>query len=164
MSPEPRGESAQQCTVTVDISRDWADWALFYIQIATLIGTVIAVFLAYGQIKQARQDAKAAQTAQLKERRVDFELTVLRELLIAANRVDHLHVQALALTLTPSVVPITRAAAQLPTTRDAERMAARLSLPEGAHPTSYLDSLKEQVTTELVKAIDKRVHEREPIR
>jgi hypothetical protein len=36
----------------------------------------------------------------------------------------------------------------------------RLALPKGAHRTSYLDRLKNQATDELVKAIDKRVHER----
>ena len=104
-------DRAQQCSVPVNLIRDWVDWVVVGVQILSLLGTVIAVFLAYGQIAQARQEAKAAQVAQLKERRVDFELTVLRELLIAATLVDALRVKALASTLTPSIVPITRAAA-----------------------------------------------------
>jgi len=133
-----------------------------FTQLVTLIVTVIAVVLAARQIAQARHEASLAQAAQLKERRVDFELTVLRELLIAVTRVDALRVQALASTLSQSVVPVTRAAAMLPSTRDGELMVQRLLLPPGSHPTSYLDRLKNQVTAELVEAIEKRVHEREP--
>jgi hypothetical protein len=88
--------------VPVDVIRDGVDWFLLGVQVASLIGAVIAVFLAYGQIRQGQQDAREAQVAQLKERRVDFELTVLRELLVAANRGDYLRFRALASTLTPA--------------------------------------------------------------
>jgi hypothetical protein len=110
--------STQQCTVPmpVDFQREWVDWVLFSVQLASLIVTGIAVVLAYLEIRQARGEAKKGQEAQLKERRVDFELTVLRELLIAAQGGDLPRVEALASTLTPSVVPITRAAVELPTT------------------------------------------------
>jgi hypothetical protein len=137
------------------------------VTVLALVVTVVAVVLAYKQIKQAREDAKAAQTAQLKERRVDFELTVPRKLPIAAHWSDYLHVRALASTLAPSVVPISRAAAGLATTPHGERVAKRVdeqwSLPEGTYPGQYLNLFKDLMTAELVNAIDKRVHEREPI-
>ena len=152
--------SAQQCDVCTNGCRDWVDWILFSVQLLSLLGTLLAVLLAYRQITQARTEAKDAQHAQLKERRVDFELTVLRELLIAAASNDALRVRALAATLTASVIPLTRAAVRLQSTTDAERVVERLSLPPASHPSSYLDRLKEEVATELLRAIDKRVHER----
>jgi hypothetical protein len=150
--------------VPVDPIRDSVDWILFAAQLLSLFGTLLAVFLAYRQIKQARMEAKAAQVAQLKERRVDFELTVLRELLIAANRgaAEYSRFRALASTLTPSVVPITRAAARLPTTADGERVAERVR-ETGDWAPALMDSLKDQVTYELVQAIAERVNERAPI-
>jgi hypothetical protein len=45
-------------------SRDWVDWVIIGAQVLSLLGTLLAVFLAYGQIKLARKEAKAAQVAQ----------------------------------------------------------------------------------------------------
>jgi hypothetical protein len=45
----------------------------------------VALRISVSQVKEARKEAKEAHVAQRKERRIDFELTVLRELLIAAN-------------------------------------------------------------------------------
>ena len=127
----------------------------------------VMVFHLYCRMR-ARDDAKKAQVAQLKERRVDFELTALRELLIAVEQVDALRVRALASTLPREVAPITRAAALLPSTEKADRIVDRL-LPEPPFNKvwtirSNLEEaeLKDQVTTELVQAIDKRVRERAP--
>jgi hypothetical protein len=150
--------------VPVEIVRDWVDVLVVIIQIASLIVTTGAVVLAYLQIRQASGEAKKAQAVQLEERRIDFELTALRELLIAASLPvpDAPRVKALASTLPQSVVKITRAAVQLPTTDDAERIVQRLSAPQGGFYAQYaLNVLRDQVTDELLAAINKRVHERE---
>ena len=67
----------------------------------------------------------------MKERRVDFKLTVMRELVVAVEQVDGLGVRALASTLPEEVVPLTRAAAVLPSTEEAERSASHSHPPEG---------------------------------
>jgi hypothetical protein len=154
--------------VPVGVIRDGVDWFLLIVQVASLIGTVIAVFLAYGQIRQAREDAKAAQTAQLKERRIDFELTALRELVIAVEQVDGLRVRALASTLPKEVAQLTRAAAVLPSTKEAEQIVTQLTPPpKGWTGMIYrvvfnVQALKDKLTDELVQAIDERAREREP--
>ena len=66
----------------------------------------------------------------------------------AAPRVpDAFRVKALASTLHQSVVPIIRAAVQLPTTahgeRVVERMVKRVSPPKWTPPETYLDSLRD---------------------
>jgi hypothetical protein len=42
----------------VDFQRDWVDWVLFSVQLASLIVTGIAVVLAYLEIRQARGDRR----------------------------------------------------------------------------------------------------------
>ena len=108
-------------------SRDAADWVLFGAQIAGLVVALVALRISVSQVKEARKEANKAHVAQRKERRIDFELTVLRELLIAANENNALRARALASTLSESVVPITRAAAELPTPSSpgATRLRAR---------------------------------------
>ncbi len=151
----------------VEIVRDWVDVLLVIIQITTLIVTMGAVVLAYLEIKLGREDARAALAAQSKDRRIDFELTVLRELVVAVERVDPLRLRALASTLPQEVVPLTRAAAVLPSTEEAERVAPQ-SPPEGGWTgTNYrvtfnVERLKNELTDELVQAIDQRVRERVP--
>jgi hypothetical protein len=150
--------------VPVEIVRDWVDVLVVIIQIASLIVTSGTVVLAYLQIRQASREAKKAQAAQLEARRIDFELTALRELLIAASLAapDAARVKALASTLHQSVVPITRAAVHLPTTDDAKRMVEPLSSPHDLpHEQSTLDVFRDEVTDELLSAINERVHERE---
>jgi len=149
--------------VILQTSRDTADWVLFGAQIVGLVIALVALGVAVFQVREARKEAKEAQETQRKERRIDFELTVLRELLIASNQGDVLRVQALASTVSESVVPITRAAAELPTTRQGEFQVKRLNLAPGPHPSANFDLLKKDVMAELVKAIDKRVDERAPI-
>jgi hypothetical protein len=150
--PRPRTTwFAQQCTVPVRVIRDGADWVLFGVQIASLLVTMAAVILAYLEIRRGQ-----------KERRVDFELTVLRELLIYVGRVDFIRVRALAVTFQPSVLPITRAAAQLPTTADGALRYQLLSVPMDGHETSYLEGLQDEATSELRDAIDSRILERKP--
>jgi hypothetical protein len=149
--------------VILQTSRDTADWVLFGAQIVGLVIALVALGVAVFQVREARKEAKEAQETQRKERRIDFELTVLRELLIASNQGDVLRVQALASTVSESVVPITRAAAELPTTRQGEFQVTRLNLAPGTHPSANFDLLKTDVMAELVKAIDKRVDERASI-
>jgi hypothetical protein len=141
--------------VPVRVIRDEADWVLFGVQLASLVVTVIAVVLAYLEIRWGQ-----------KERRLDFELTVLRELLVAASQIDMLRLQTLAWTLPDEVVPITRAAAMVPTTEEGEHIVARLPPIEGETHLSaqYLHALKDEVREELVKAIEERVHARKAIR
>jgi hypothetical protein len=123
----------------------------------------VALRISVSQVTQAREESKEAHVAQRKERPIDFELTVLRELLIAANENYALRARALASTLSESVVPITRAAAELRTTREGELWVERLKLPPGTHPSAHFDRLKDDVMAELLEAIDKRVHERTQI-
>ena len=151
--------------VPVEIIRDSVDWVLFGAQVLSLIVTVVAVVLAALEIKLTRDDTRTSQKKQLKERRIDFELTVLRELLVAAHLTDVLRLKALAWTLPEEVVPITRAAAMLPTTEEGDRIVAQLPpVPGDTYLSSaYLNWLKDEVNDELVKAIEERVHERELI-
>jgi hypothetical protein len=149
--------------VPVDPIRDSFDWILFWTQLGSLLITLLAVVLAFSQIVRTKKDAR-------NDRRIDFELTVLLDLVVAVEQVDGLRVRALASTLPKEVLPITRAVALLPSTEEADDIVQQLepdsTWPEKFRIRSNLEDgkLKDQVATELVQAIDKRAREREPTR
>jgi hypothetical protein len=147
--------------VPVDPIRDSFDWILFWTQLGSLLITLLAVILAFWQIVRTKKEAR-------KDRRIDFELTVLLDLVVAVEQVDALRVRALASTLPKEVLPITRAAALLPSTEEADDIVQQLEPEpkwnEKLRIRSNLEDgkLKDQVMTELVRAIDNRAREREP--
>jgi len=161
-APGPRSPgSAQQCTVIVYALPAWAEKTAFWTQLFGLLIALLALGAAAWQITQARKEARADQKTQLKERRIEFELTVLRELLVAATAdpVDGARVHALAATLPVSVVPITRKAAGLTSTEGAQGQVKHPVL-RAEQIASDIRQHKDAVIEELVQQIDKRVDER----
>jgi len=70
---------ATMTRVTVAANRDWMDYLLFWVQLASLVGTAAAALLAYLSIRQAGRQAREAQQALIRERQLDFEIDVLRD-------------------------------------------------------------------------------------
>ncbi|SRR6266568_2238631 len=151
----------ENLVVTVNVSRDWVDWLLFGIQVISLLGTSAAAILAFLTIREAKRQAKDATDTLVRERRLDFELDILRDLVLAVERVDAAAVRGLALMLPATDIPLTRAAARLPANDQAEARLKALGLPAAAHPTSGIDGLKIEIADELVEAIATRVEERQ---
>jgi len=150
--------------LTVAVIRDWVDWLLFAVQLLSLIGTGAAALLAYLTIKQAKVQARESQEALVRERRLDFELDVLKDLVLAVARVDALNLRGLVVMLPTADVPLARASVGLQSTPQSAQKVAQLGLPPGSHPTSYVDSLKDDLLDELLAAIQARIKARPPIK
>src|SRR5262245_47937180 len=101
------------------IADNW-DRALYVLQVVSVLATVAAVWFAAITIRQAKKQAQAAQVAQVRERQIDWELDLLKELFLASERLD-LTVLRLARMLPMPVIPLTRAALRMGSTPEAER-------------------------------------------
>lgn len=107
--------------VTVFVNRDAVDWLLFTFQVLSLVGTVAAAWFAYLAIRQAKAQEGQAQKALIHERRLDFELDVLRDLALAVPRLDTASMTGLAVMLPVADIPLTRASLHLTSTPLATR-------------------------------------------
>ena len=146
--------------MTVDVRRDWIDDVLLVVQLLSLLATAWAAWLAFRTIRETKAQARKAQAALLLERRLDFELNVLRELVLAANRLETVKIRAMAIMLPAEDVPVTRASVNLPSTAHAADEIAHLALPRGSHPTIYVEAALDAINEELLRAISARVANR----
>lgn len=144
----------------VSVTRDWVDWLLFAVQLLSLIGTGAAALLAFLTIRQAKAQALESQDALVRERRLDFELDVLRDLVLAVSRGDHLNLRGLAVLLPADDIPLIRVMVGLQSTPEAELKLAKVKIPPGAHPTSYIGALKDDLFDELIRATQARIRAR----
>lgn len=129
-----------------------------------IVATAGAAFLALVTIIQAKRQAQRSADALIRERRIDFELGVLVDVLELVESSSSsmagrdARVRAFARTLGMDAVPLLRAATHLDTT-EAGKALSRQLLASKAHTTD-LDHMREPVIDELVSAIEQRVSER----
>lgn len=105
--------------------RDAVDWILFATQLASVAVGAAAAWLAAVTIRATKTQAKQSQDALLRERRIDFELGVLRDL-AEYNLKGHSVSWAsemftvLAAMLPADLVPLARACVKLGSTPEAQ--------------------------------------------
>lgn len=125
------------------------------LDITATVATAVAAVLAYITIRQAKKQSAEASAALLTERVVEFRLHVLRELAEANIRSSNVSfasetVRVLASMLPRDLVPLTRAACNLPTTTEAKQRMSSISIPGGS---SSRDVMKPAVDQEIASAI-----------
>jgi hypothetical protein len=94
------------------------DWSLFVVQIVAAIATVAAAGLAAWAI-----------WASTRERRLVFQLEVLRDLVAAVMRNEPETIQSLSMMLPMQDIQLTRASVHNPSTPSAEAKVAALGSP-----------------------------------
>jgi len=146
--------------VTPHATREWIDWLLVWIQVVGPILTIAAVTFAGLQIWVAKRQAQQADAAMIRERRMEFELGVLKDLLAAVGQVDLLAITALGYMLPVDEIPLTRAAVGISSNDSANARVAALRLEEH-HRTRYIEELKDPIGREVLDAIKKRARDRQ---
>ena len=146
------------------MSRDFVDWVLFGTQIASTVAAAAAVWFAVVTNKNANEQAKRSHDALVRERRIDFELDVLKDL-AEYNLLDDSVFGArarfvlLASTLPADLVPLSRAAVDLDSTTNAKDHVRAVRVNESSSSPRVL--LRNRIQAEIVQAIARRVQERE---
>ena len=146
------------------MKRDWVDWTLFVSQVISAFGAAGAIWFAALTIKGSKVQAKKSNDALIRERRVDFELRVLRDLAEYNLRSDHVsgaHEQftVLAAMLPAELVPQARAAVRVDTApRGREAVDASMANPSLSGTAR--NRLKLDIQQEILAAIALRVSER----
>jgi len=144
--------------VTVELARDWVDWLLFSVQLLSVIGTLAAALFAYVAIRHAKAQAADAQAALVRERRLDFELGVLKDLLQTVVRADPEGALALVTMLPIEDVPLTAAVLGVPSTPEAEQR--RRNLYSYDDKSTRLGQAEVELVQELQLAVVARVQSR----
>lgn len=154
------------------VHRDAIEWILFGVQIIGMLGTVIAVLFAVVAIRNGNAHTRAAQEGALRERRIDFQLGVLRDLGELNLSPDGSNksigqLTLLAAMLPIELVPVARVVAGLETTWEAGELRDHTAdkLKENSHQNwdkyPVWGVLQQQIQTELLSAVEKLAHERE---
>jgi hypothetical protein len=130
---------------------DWLTWL-------SVIATAAAAILAALTIWQAKRQAQKSAAALVRERRIDFKLDGLMRLaellggrLSAGDRDPLIATQARMLPA--ELIPLTRAAVDLPST-EAAKAWARKAKDRVAAGNSLIDLIKEELAAEIVRAVD----------
>jgi hypothetical protein len=142
--------------VDVHIIPDIYDQWLFWFQVASVFATIAAAGLAAFAIWQTKKQAKESQDALVRERRINFELDLLRDLFLASEHVDLPRLR-LATALPIAAIPLTRAALGLPSSPEAVGMVLDLGLSVGESPSAAPTRLRPAIQSELLAAMDARV-------
>ncbi|MCU1657781.1 MAG: hypothetical protein JWO57_2437 [Pseudonocardiales bacterium] len=148
------------------------EWVLLIAQVLGTLGTLAALWVAVLTVRRGSKQARAAENAMLRERRIDFQLGVLRDLAQANLRPDGSdvaigHLKLLAAMLPVHMVPFARVMAGLETTQAAgelrDRTADRLKENACQDWSTYpvWGAFQQQIQDELVVAAGKLVRERD---
>ncbi|MDQ7911371.1 hypothetical protein RB614_43480 [Phytohabitans sp. ZYX-F-186] len=147
------------------------DWILLVSQLTGTVGAVAAVWVAVVAIRRGNANARAAELALLHERRVNFELSVLRDLgqvnLVPDGTplaIGHLHLLASMLPI--EMIPVARVVAGLETTWEAgelrDKTADRLKDDPHQDWEKYpvWGALQRNIQDELIVAAENLVRDR----
>lgn len=144
---------------------------LLIAQVAGTLGTLAAVVIATITVRKAAQQARDAEAAMLRDRRIDFQLGVIRELAQlnlrpGGSAVEIGHLKLLASMLPVELVPITRAVAGIETTWAAGEERDRTAEELKSKPSQDWDSypvwgcLRHKIEVELLASTHQLTAER----
>lgn len=140
---------------------DWFDWILFGTQIVSALGGALAVGYAAGTIRESKIQTAKSQQALIRERQIDFQLEVLRELAefnLKGNNVAWAGSQfkILAAMLPIDLVPLARACVGLPSSPEAENSAYAATGNTSGGPREHR---RNEIEIEILQAIERLVAE-----
>lgn len=124
-------------------------WKVLF-DILASVGTLAAAVLAAVTIRQAKKQAKASQDALLLERRVEFQLDLLKELASFNLHSNDFEMRLRAEMLRPDLFPLTRKHLRLESTPEAADFLRRLRAA-GQVPVrdESADELQQAISTSL---------------
>ncbi|GAB3259839.1 hypothetical protein [Kineosporia babensis] len=147
--------------------RDWLAWVVDIAQIFGALASAVAIVLALRSIKISRDQSAEADRRLVRERRIDYELGVLRDVALTLTRGSNVafagaELGVHAACLGPRVVPLVCAMPNQPSTAEAEsriaearaQMKAMLSMQR---PSSVWDLLRDELQGEVLDQITLRV-------
>jgi hypothetical protein len=135
---------------------DIRDWV-------TAVATAAAAVFAAWTIRQAKKQAQRSAAALVRERRIDWELGLLKEIAEAAEGDDSWHSQLGLRLLGDKRLPILRAAVGMETTPEAKQFVTELHDARGTarQAQSPLVVTREDVRQEIDEEITRLLDERE---
>lgn len=141
------------------------DW----LEVVSTIATVAAAGLAAWTIRQSKKQAKESQDALIAERRIDFELGVLADLAelvekrwLSDDGSRRLRIRTVAQMLPAETIPLTRAAAGLPTTDEAKAVADERRKVAGFSDAHLLNDMKDELLEEIFRGVQENLEHRNP--
>lgn len=152
------------CSTVSDDSITGLDWTLFGIQGVSAVATVFAAWYAARAIVIARRQASETAERLRRERRIDFQLDVLRDLANHNLRGENVgwtgpEYRVLAALLPPDLVPLSRAVIGLASTPEA---VATVQAREAQGISGSLrEAFRPEIEEEIIVAIERLIRERE---
>jgi hypothetical protein len=138
-----------------------------WLDVVGAVATSAAAFLAWLAIRRSGKEAQASRDALVRERRIDFQLGILKEVAeVSQHWPKEARYTTLASLLPESLIPLTRAVLDLPAPEAARvRIQEVVDAANDAEPyltigraTAAADLVAEEVTQAILNLLEERDH------